>query len=63
MLSCKASKRSETRSNRLIVSTRTRLATQHGGIRRRFIIWFGDAQDKRVSGAFFWFRFLARARK
>ena len=42
----------------MIVSTRTSVATPHGGMRRRFIDRFGDAQDKRDTGVFFWFVFF-----
>ena len=49
---------SEARSNRLIVSTRANWSTLHGGKRRRFNVGFGDAQDTRGRGAFFWLLFL-----
>ncbi len=58
MPSCKAPQVRETCSNRQIVSTRANWATLHGGIRRRLIVWFGDAQDTRGTGAFFWLLFL-----
>jgi hypothetical protein len=45
-------RRSETRSNRQIVSTRANLATPHGGTRRRFIARFGGAQGKAGHGRF-----------
>ncbi len=55
--------RSEVRSNRTIVSTRTSSATPHGGMRRRVIIRFGDAQDTRDTGAFIWLLFLGAKEK
>jgi hypothetical protein len=56
-------KRSETRSNRQIVSTRASLATPHGSTRRRFMDRLDDAQDTRDTGVFFCFCFLSRERK
>jgi hypothetical protein len=42
--------RSEERSNRQIVSTRASFTTQHGGIKRRFIARFGNAQGQAGHG-------------
>jgi hypothetical protein len=55
--------RSEARSNRQIVSTRTSLATLHGGTRRRFIDRLGDTQEEAGHGGFFWLLFFSGKEK